>query len=113
MDHVLSTFTLCTIPDVQRALTEVRRVLRPGGSFHFVEHGRAPDARVVRWQQRLNPLQGRVFGGCHLDRPIDELIRNAGLDVTHLQTRYLPGPKPFGYMYVGRAAKPSAAGSPA
>ena len=105
VDHVLTTWTLCTIPDVERALAEMRRVLRPGGTLHFVEHGRAPDPGVARWQERLNPLQRQVFGGCHLNRPIDALIRDAGLDVTRLENHYLKGPKPFGYIYAGLATK--------
>ena len=68
-------------------------------------YGRAPDPGVARWQERLNPLQRKVFGGCHLDRRIDALIRDAGLDVTNLENHYLKGPKPFGYMYVGVAIK--------
>lgn len=106
VDHVLTTWTLCTIPDVDRALAEVRRILRPGGSFHFVEHGRAPDPAVRRWQDRLDPLQQRLFGGCHLNRPIDDLVRRAGLDVTELRTFYAAGgPKPFGYLYQGVATR--------
>ena len=70
VDHVLTTWTLCSIPDVDRALSEIRRVLRPGGSFHFVEHGRSPNAKVASWQDRLTPIQRRVAGGCHLNRPI-------------------------------------------
>lgn len=72
---MLTTWTLCTIPDVDRALAEMRRVLRPGGALHFVEHGRSPDAKIARWQDRLNPIQKRVFGGCHLNRPIDRLCQ--------------------------------------
>lgn len=83
----------------------MHRVLRPGGALHFVEHGRAPDPGVARWQKRLNPLQRKVFGGCHLDRRIDELIRTAGLDVSQLENHYLKGPKPFGYLYAGLATK--------
>ena len=104
VDAVVSTFTLCTIPEVGAALGEIRRVLRPGGRFHFLEHGRAPEASVRRWQHRLQPLQSRVFGGCRLDRRIDELVAGAGLEVVELTTEYGEGPKPFSYLYRGRAA---------
>jgi ubiquinone/menaquinone biosynthesis C-methylase UbiE len=106
VDHVLSTWTLCTIPDAGQALAEVRRVLRPGGALHFLEHGRAPDRRVARLQNLLTPVQRRVFGGCHINRPIDRLVAGAGLDVTQMQTYYLPGPHALGYMFEGVAAKP-------
>lgn len=102
----LSTFTLCTIPDAAAALDEVRRVLRPGGTFHFLEHGLAPDAGVVAWQRRLEPLQRRVFAGCHLTREMPALVEAAGLEIVHLQERYLPGPgllRPWAYGYLGRA----------
>lgn len=107
-DAVLSTFTLCTIPDVGRALAEVRRVLRPGGSFHFLEHGLAPEPGVARWQRRLDPLQRRVCGGCHLSRDMPELVRAAGLEVTDLRAEYLPGlstSRPWSYGYLGRAER--------
>jgi SAM-dependent methyltransferase len=103
VDHALSTWTLCTIPDVGRALAEVRRVLRPGGTFHFLEHGRAPEAGVVRWQRRLAPINGRIFGGCHLDRPIDRLVADAGFAVAGLRRYYVRGPKTTSYMYEGVA----------
>ena len=77
VDHVLTTWTLCTIPDVAAALGEIDRVLRPGGRFHFVEHGRSPDPDVARWQDRLTPLQWRLAGGCHLNRRIDDLIAHS------------------------------------
>lgn len=103
VDHVLTTWTLCTIPDLPRALAEMRRVLRHGGHLHFLEHGRAPEPTVARWQDRITPIQKRVFGGCHLNRPIDVAITDAGFEVTRLDNFYMRGPKPMGYMYEGRA----------
>jgi ubiquinone/menaquinone biosynthesis C-methylase UbiE len=103
VDHVLTTWTLCTIPDVERALEEIRRVLRPGGTFHFVEHGRSPDPAVARWQDRLTPLQRRVAGGCHLNRPIQDLVTSSGLALTRIENYYAKGPKSLGYMYEGTA----------
>ncbi|MGH9113871.1 MAG: class I SAM-dependent methyltransferase [Acidimicrobiales bacterium] len=105
VDHVLTTWTLCTIPAVDRALGEIRRVLRPGGVFHFLEHGRSPDAGVARWQDRLTPLQRRVGGGCHLNRPIDELVGRSGLETGPIDNYYLRGPKPLGYMFEGTATR--------
>ncbi len=105
VDHVLTTWTLCTIPDVERALDEIRRVLRPGGALHFLEHGRSPDAKVAVWQDRLTPVQRRIAGGCHLNRPIDDLVRGAGLDITTLDRYYLKGPKTLGSMFEGVAVK--------
>ena len=103
-DSALSTWTLCTIPDAQRALHEVRRVLRPGGTFHFLEHGLAPDPGVQAWQRRLEPLQKRVFGGCHLTRRIPELVEAAGLEITSLDTFYEEGsPKVLGATALGVA----------
>jgi ubiquinone/menaquinone biosynthesis C-methylase UbiE len=106
IDHVLTTWTLCTIPDVGSALAEIRRVLRTGGQLHFAEHGRSPDPKVARWQDRLTPLQRLVFGGCHFNRPIDRLISQAGLVLTRLDNYYMQGPKTPGYMFEGVAAKP-------
>lgn len=90
-DAALSTWTLCTIPDPLLALSEVRRVLRPGGSLHFIEHGLAPDANVQRWQRRLEPLNKRVAGGCHLTRPILDLLGTAGFSVEQVEVFYEAG----------------------
>jgi ubiquinone/menaquinone biosynthesis C-methylase UbiE len=109
VDAALSTFTLCTIPDVTRALSEVLRVLRPGGTFHFLEHGLCPDPAVARNQRRFNGMQQRLAGGCHLDRPIDALVREAGFEITELAHDQMPGPKfmlPWGYLYEGVARRP-------
>jgi ubiquinone/menaquinone biosynthesis C-methylase UbiE len=103
VDHALTTWTLCSIPDVERALAEIRRVLRPGGALHFLEHGRSPDAKVARWQDRFTPLNRRLAGGCHLNRSIEELIARSGLDVVRLDNYYVRGPKVLGYMYEGVA----------
>jgi ubiquinone/menaquinone biosynthesis C-methylase UbiE len=106
-DSVLSTWTLCTIPDMAAALEELRRVLKPGGSFHFVEHGRSSDDGVRRWQHRIEPIQKRVGGGCHLTRRISESIEEAGFRIEKLDTYYFEGePRPFGYTFEGRATKP-------
>lgn len=115
-DAVLSTFTLCTIPDVGRALAEVRRVLRPGGSLHFLEHGRSPDPRVAAWQRRLDPVQRRVAGGCHLSRAVPALVEAADLGLTSLAAAYLGGPtvgRPWTYVYRGRAIRAASAAPPA
>ena len=94
-DTALSTWTLCTIPDVATALREVRRVLKPGGTFHFVEHGLAPDDRVQRLQHRLEPMQKRLFGGCHLTREIPDLLTDAGFEITELDVFYEDGAPKF------------------
>jgi SAM-dependent methyltransferase len=107
-DHAVSTWTMCTIPDVEGALREVRRVLRPEGRLHFVEHGLAPDQNVVRWQRRLEPIQKTLFGGCHLARPIVALIQRAGFTIEALEVFYEDGaPKVTGAQSLGVASAPA------
>jgi ubiquinone/menaquinone biosynthesis C-methylase UbiE len=103
IDAVVTTWTLCSIPDIGSALSEMRRVLRPGGQLLLVEHGLAPDEKVRKWQHRLTPLWKRLAGGCHLDRPIEELVEGAGFRMEHLQAGYMQGPKPMTFMYEGIA----------
>lgn len=106
VDHVLVTFTFCTVADVRTALGELRRVLRTGGEVHFLEHGRAPSPRVRAWQRRLELVQRRVAGGCHLTRDPSELLGEAGFEVRDLHTGYLPGPaftRPMAHLYRGKA----------
>jgi ubiquinone/menaquinone biosynthesis C-methylase UbiE len=103
IDTVLSTWTLCSIPDAAGALREMRRVLKPSGELLFVEHGRAPDARVRRWQDRLTPVWRRLAGGCHLNRPIRELLEDSGFRIERIETGYMTGPRPMTFMYEGRA----------
>lgn len=105
-DTVLVTYTLCTIPDVHKALGEMRRVLKPSGRMIFCEHGEAPDAGVKRWQERLTPLWKAIGGGCHLGRPIPSLIADAGFRVEGMETMYLPGtPRFAGFNYWGSATR--------
>ena len=103
IDTVVTTWTLCTIPDAPRALSEMRRVLKPGGALLFVEHGRAPEPGVARWQDRLDPLWSRLAGGCHLNRKIDDLISGSGFRIDALTNARLPGPRTHSFLYEGRA----------
>lgn len=103
VDTVVSTWTLCTIPDPTAALAEMRRVLKPQGTLVFIEHGWSPDPRVRAWQERLNPLWKRVAGGCNLDRQIEQLIGRAGFQISTLERGYGEGLKPFVYLYRGLA----------
>jgi ubiquinone/menaquinone biosynthesis C-methylase UbiE len=104
IDTVVSTWTLCSIPNIALALAEVRRVLKPGGRFLFVEHGRAPDHDVARWQDRLTPLWKPIAGGCHLNRAMDALVSEAGFRIDDLRCGYMRGPRSFSFMYEGHAA---------
>lgn len=106
-DSALSTFTLCTIPNVEQALSELRRVLRPGALFHFLEHGAAPDAGVRRWQDRLDPLEQRLAGGCRLTRDAAQLVADAGFEVVELDQRYVSGPKPWCWFTTAVALNPA------
>ena len=104
-DTVVLTYTLCTVPEARQALAQMHRVLRPGGTLLFCEHGLAPDASVRRWQDRINPVWRRVAGGCHLNRPIADLIREAGFAIDSLEMAYLPGtPKFAGFNFRGAAS---------
>ena len=106
VDEAISSFSLCTIPDVERALAEVRRVLRPGGTFRFVEHGRSEDPRISRWQDRLDPIQKLLAGGCHLNREPDRLLREAGFRIERLDRFEVPGPRVIMSLYGGTAIIP-------
>ncbi|MBV1931976.1 MAG: class I SAM-dependent methyltransferase [Porticoccaceae bacterium] len=104
VDTVLLTYTLCTIPDWHTALEQMRRVLKPGGKLIFTEHGEAPDAGVLKWQKRINPLWKKFAGGCNLHRPIPKLLTETGFDLKDLDAMYLPStPKLFAYNYWGVA----------
>jgi len=105
VDNALSTWTLCTIPDATHALTEIHRVLKPGGRLYFLEHGLSPDPQVARRQHQLNSLQNKVAGGCNLDRDISALLSASKLETDHLANFYIDGPKFMGYMYAGTARK--------
>jgi ubiquinone/menaquinone biosynthesis C-methylase UbiE len=102
-DSVVTTWTLCSITDVRRALHEMRRVVKPSGCLLFVEHGLAPDPEVRWWQDRLTPMWKRIGGGCQLNRAMNSLIEEAGFQFERLMTGYMRGPKPMTFMYEGKA----------
>jgi ubiquinone/menaquinone biosynthesis C-methylase UbiE len=103
VDTVVTTWTLCSIPDAGRALREMHRVLRPTGRLLFIEHGRAPQPNVRWWQDHLTPAWKRIGGGCHLNRPIRSLIEDAGFQFDRFETGYMRGPKPLAFVYEGNA----------
>jgi ubiquinone/menaquinone biosynthesis C-methylase UbiE len=103
VDTVVTTWTLCTVPEAAAAIAEMRRVLKPHGKLLFVEHGLAPDASVRWWQDRLTPIWRRLSGGCHLNRPIQSMIEGGGFHVDRVETGYMAGPKPMTFMYEGSA----------
>jgi ubiquinone/menaquinone biosynthesis C-methylase UbiE len=103
IDTVVMTFTLCTVDDAAKTLTEIRRVLKPEGVLLFAEHGRAPEIGVARWQDRITPVWKRIAGGCRLNRKPDDLMQSAGFRIERLETGYLKGPRPMGFVYSGSA----------
>ena len=104
VDTVLITYTMCTIPEVMEANKEMLRVLKPEGRLIFCEHGLAPDPKVAKWQSRIDPIWGKIAGGCHLNRDIPELITSAGFEIENLEQMYLPStPRFAGYNYWGSA----------
>jgi len=106
-DAALFTFTLCTVPEPPAALCEARRVLRPGGAVHFLEHGLSPEPGVARWQRRLEPVQRRVADGCHLTRDATTLVQESGFVLQRNEQRYVRGPKPWCWLTLGVATKPT------
>lgn len=104
-DALVCTWTLCSIPKVEGALSEMHRVVKPGGKLYFIEHGQSPDASVARWQKRIEPLWKHIAGGCHLTRSADELIADSGFHITQTESAYLPGPRFASYMTHGIAIR--------
>lgn len=106
-DTVVCTYTMCSVADQQRVVQEMKRILKPGGKLLFLEHGRAPDADVARWQDRIEPIWKPLAGGCHLTRPITSAVRDGGFAVEQLGERYTPKtPRPVGWMEWGIGTKP-------
>jgi len=105
IDTVIVTFTMCTIPDIEIALREMQRVLKPGGQLLFCEHGRAPEEQIQKWQNRLNPMWKKISGGCNLNRDIPELITQAGLGIQTIDQHYMQGPKAMSFIHKGIATK--------
>jgi len=105
VDAVVTTWTLCTIPDPLAALREMHRVLRPGGRYYFAEHGLSPDPKVATWQHRLDPIERAVVGGCHFSRPIDALVKDSPLALEEVENFHLRGPRFATYMYFGSALR--------
>lgn len=103
IDTIVMTYTLCTIPDPNQALKEMRRVLKPEGRLLYLEHGVAPDQHIQKWQDRLQPVWGKLAGGCHLNRDIPKLLSEAGFNPGDYEARYVPGPKAFTFNYWGAA----------
>jgi len=103
IDTVVSTWVMCSIPDLAKVLGEMRRVLKPDGQLIFIEHGLAPEPQVQKWQNRLTPIWSRIGGGCKLNKKIDDLIQSASFQITELNTGYIRGPRPLKYIYRGRA----------
>ena len=105
IDTILITYTLCTIPDLNSSMSEMKRVLKDDGNFLFCEHGIAPDLNIVKWQNRINPVWGKLFGGCSINRDIPDIIQSSGFKLNKLNQMYLPGtPKIVGYNYWGHAS---------